>query len=492
MSRSAITGSIRGLACVAALLGVAPAARSQGALAARRQLQKLLLKQREGVLAMVGLRATEDQALMPLLIHAARTGDPQRRMVALSGLVRLKGPRALAILRERALIDESEAVCIQSLGELLEMDAADDTLLGKMLSGRPTGARMLAARHLVRRGKGRRALGVLKEFAASKSEEAVVIARMCLLAMGHKDQRPRLARRAQDPGAPDRILAILCGQAAEDKIPAALPMVAPLAKSTARPVEVRLAAYRAVAVLDPGGPAKLADALVKSTRTSFRFYLLRILLDEGDKGQLPRLAREKDVVGAIARFELARPKGGPAATRAAAAVVDHGHVVGVIHVLNRAKEDIKARGSKAAFYAPVLIDVLRAASKARREPTAGRAATLLGNLGTPEALRALKDVLNGSKRQPRRAAVAGMLVTTNRAAAMLVVPLLKSPYSELSTTAALALGRFGRRVAAERLSEIVANPQRHPPQIAAMAAWYLLKIHGVASAFVKDYVKPGK
>ena len=489
MSGKAILRTIRGLACLAVLLGVAGAARPQGVQTARKQLRKLLVDQGDGVLALVGLRSTEDQDLRPLFAAVARTGDEQSRMVAISGLVRLKGPQALAVLRERVRKDDSEAVGIQALGELLEMDAADTELLRGVLSGRLPGVRLLAARHLVRRGEGASARAVLVEFAGSKVDEAVVMARMCLLAMGDKDQRPPLAKRLRDPDTPDKILAILCGQAAEDKIPAALSLVAPLAESTARRAEVRLVAYRAVAALDPRGAGKLAAAIGKSTRTNFRLDLLRILLKKGAGSELPALAKEEGLVGAIARFELARPKGGRAATRAAAAAVGHGHVVGVIHVLNRAKEDIAARGGKAAFYAPVLMDVLRGASRAQREPTAGRAATLLGNLGTPEALAALKRVLAGPRGQARSAAVAGLLVTTNRAAALLAKPLLTSPYAELSTTAALALGRFGERAAGQRLAEILENPQRHPPQIVAMAGWYLLKIHGMGGVFVKDYLK---
>ena len=85
--------------------------------------------------------------------------------------------------------------------------------------------------------------------------------------------------------------------------------------------------------------------------------------------------------------------------------------------------------------------------------------------------------------------VGGLLTTENRAAALLVKPLLDSPYNSLTTTASLVLGRFAEPAAAKRLGAVIRHPQRHPPQIVTMACWYLLKIHKHTRPCVEQLVR---
>ena len=184
-------------------------------------------------------------------------------------------------------------------------------------------------------------------------------------------------------------------------------------------------------------------------------------------------------VAVLARFVWARSGARGAAARAAAEAVARGHPVVVIHVLNRAAEDIETRGPRADWYTPVLLDLIRSVPARQARPRWEHRAAMNG----------LKRLLAGPKRRCRRAVAGGLLATDNRAAALLAKPLLDSPYDELATMAALVLGRFAEPAAAKRLGAIVRHPHRHRPQIVTMACWYLLKIHKQTGRCVEQLVR---
>ena len=107
---------------------------------------------------------------------------------------------------------------------------------------------------------------------------------------------------------------------------------------------------------------------------------------------------------------------------------------------------------------------------------AARAATILTDLGTAEAVGGLRAILSGRHSAVVRAVGAGLLRSKNRIACELARPLLESPYEELYADGALVLGSFGDEAARRRLEEFTAGSGRHPAPLVALSCWYLLKI----------------
>jgi len=466
--------------------------------AARKYLHDALQDERRVPLALVMLQATEDRDLVPLLAAFLRSAEERVRMLAVAALGRLKGDEAVAALDGCVRKDPSMTVRAHALGQLLERGAAKPALLTEALKLPAENVQLVAARGLVLRKRGDQAAPVLRKISESKDVLTASMARMSLLGLGDRQQREPLAKVLRDPKSSPQMVELLLGQVAEEKIAAALPLADLIATSPDRPMRSRVIAYRAMASATPRGAQRVLEAIRKSDRMIFRVYLFRILALQPDaRGPFQTLASETDVIGSLARFELVRPAGGPPAAKAAADALACRHPVVVTHVLKRIKEDIDlARRSstspadppsvpgprKADCYAPVLLDLVRSVPPpgprlGAKDTFAAQAAGLLGDLGTPAAMTALRGLLSGDQRGPKRAAVAGLVRTTNRSAALLARPLLDSPYRELSTTAALALGRFAEPAAAGALADVVQHSHRYPPQVAIMAAWYLLKIH---------------
>ena len=91
-----------------------------------------------------------------------------------------------------------------------------------------------------------------------------------------------------------------------------------------------------------------------------------------------------------------------------------------------------------------------------------------------------------------RAVLAGLRWSKIRAVCDLVRPLLKSPYHDLSTDAAMTLGRFGDDAATEHLQNILAHAAQEQPPLVTLACWYLLRIHAQARAAAEELAKTVK
>jgi hypothetical protein len=488
MGKAGTAGRVLGLL---AALG-APAARAAApADAAAEHLLGALADARRAPLALRALLASRDPNLVPLFAALSRSAaEPQRRM-GVAALGRLKGDEAAAALRRCARTDDSPELRTRALAILLDLQAADEALLTEAMGSSHERLRLLGARGLVAAGRGPAAEKALTDLAKSPDPATAAMARTSLLGLGRREHYAHLRALLHDPNTPQRTIDALCAQIGKEKIRAGLDIVESLAAAPARPDARRLAACRALVDASDRGAAKLLAIIRKSERPAFAALAFQILALRDDvQVQLAALASRADVVGAMARFELVRPGGGKAAAKAAADLVDCGHPLAVGYLLSRAAQDIEARAPAAAVYRPVLVklvaDVPPRGMTLRQEHTfAAGAAKLLGDLGTPEALAALKGFIRGRQREPRRAALGGLASTTNRRAALLARPLLASPYDELATTAAMALGRFAEPAAAEKLARIVAHPRRRPPQVAFLAAWYLLKVRGRTPQFLE-------
>lgn len=444
---------------------------------------------------LAALRSTEDRDLVPVYEAMTRSADKERRLFGVVALAGLVGKDAASCLWERLAGDPVMAIRAEALRHLIEAKAISDEQLAAALKVPDENVQCQAARALVDRGQAAVALGPLKQLASSKDAATSGLSSACLLGLGRREQEAPLRKVMRDPATAPGVLSVILRQIARQKVTSAMPLVLHIAGSEDAPTSLRVLAYEAGASISSLGPVMLRDAILNSKRTAFRVRLLKVLSARADAGaHLQMIARGSDSAAVLARFEMARKTGGPTAAGAVTAAFDLEHPVVVAYVLDRAGEDIKANGTKCDYYVPGLAKYIRSVDPrprqmAREHYLAAGAASRLIDLGTPAAVAALKGLLAGKATAVTRSTAAGLLRARNPAARDLVRPLLASPYEELSTDAALALGHFGDQAAAARLGDILARPKTHAPALVVLSSWYLLKIAGQTRAAAAQLAK---
>jgi len=433
---------------------------------------------------LAALRSTEDRDLAPLYAAMTESADKKRRLFGVLALAKLVGKDAAGALRKRLEGDPVMAVRAEALRCLIDAEAISNEQLAAALEIPDENVQCQAARALIDRGEAGLALAALEKLAASKDPATSGFSCVCLLGLGRREREAPLRKVMRDPATAPAALAVILRQIDRQKVAAAMPLVLEVAARETAPTSLRVLAYRAAASLSSLGAVTLRDAILNSKRTALRVPLLKLLSSRADAGpHLQAIARGTDAISVLARFEMARKTGGPTAADAVTAAIDLEHPIVVAYLLDRAGEDIQAHGGKCDYYVEALAKYIRGvdprpARMAREHFLAAAAASRLIELGTPAAVAALKGLLAGKATAVTRSTAAGLLRAKNPAARELVRPLLGSPYGELSTDAALALGHFGDPAAAGRLGEIVAKPKAHAPALVVLSSWYLLKIAG--------------
>ena len=473
----------RAVVCIAAAISPARPVWGQDSKAAMAYLSKVFDDARQTRLALPALRATGDRGLLPVFAALSRSSDRKLRMFAASSLAELGGAEAVAALREQLWKDPAMAVRVEALLRLLAMDAISDKQLVEALKISDEAVQSLAARALIRRGRGAAGAETLRKLAGSADLSISSMARLSLLGMGYEKHKADLNRIVKDGKTPEPVLGLLMDQIRRERIVAAGALALQVAESQ-RSVPIRVKAYRSVCIVCPRGSAILRKAIRESKSTVLQVHLVRAIASGKDSSaHLKALSADRGVAGVLARFELARPGGGAAAAKAVEQALALGHPIVVDYVLDRARKDVAGSGASAGFYAPALLDLIRGvdgqtSAMGPRHIRAANAATILTELGTPAAINGLKKILAGRYGAVTRAVAAGLLRSKSRTARDLARPLLKSPYQELAVDAALILGRFADAGARSQLSQIVRRSASHRPAVVAMASWYLLKIAG--------------
>lgn len=464
-------------------------------------LQRLLADTTTADAALAALTATGDKELLPIFaaVAASSKSDPARRMLAVAAAAKLAGPDAADILLDRLRRDDATEVRTEALVQLIAAKAISPEQLTELLASPDTTLQCLAARALVRAGQPYSALTTLRNLTGATDPAAASLARITLLATGEADQLAPLTQAMSDRTVPPRLLAMVLAQIGEDKITSAVDLAKQIAASTdSLPMKVR--AYRAAAAAaGANGPALLADAIAASPQTVLRVQLLHALADLPDSRILVEdLSHGDDAVAALARLEVARLAAAPGAVeQAACQAVALSHAVVIDYCLDRARQDIAARPEQANAYTPALIAILRSVSvdssvMLEEHTQAAQAAELLGELGNDQAAQTLTAILSGDYNALTRAVAAGMLRCKNKAVCQWMAPLLASPYEELSTDAALTLAQHGAPQAAGALQTILRQSRHNPPELTALAAWYLAKLSGQAAPTVTTATEAAK
>jgi len=472
-------GRVLIVAAVCASIGAAPAD-DNDPLAI---LSRMLADSEKTEPVLVSLRATGDKDLKLLLEALSRSKDPQKRRFAVAAMVEIFDREAVDLLKQRLTADPSKAIRVSAMARLVALDALKTDEIGKLLSSSDEEIRCLAADAMVRREQGRSVLKHLRQMANSQDLPTACTVRLGLVSLGETDHLEWLGKLVESEQTETDLILQMLSQIAEERITGAVDLAKRVANSD-RSDEVRIQAYWAICDALPDAGEIIYRAIRRSDSMVFAVNLLRVLSQTRDaETYVKQLAKQNDPVGRVARFELVRSDGGTAGIWAVRDVLVRPHPVVVEYVLDRARQDVDARGKDAGFYAQALLGYVNSHRSGSSQMTAehyqiAKAATILADLGTPEAVGGLKKLLSGSYGPTVRAVAAGLLRAKNPIACDLARPLLKSPYPELVCDGALVLGRFGDPSGREKLAEFAAGSGAQPLPVKVMSCWYLLKIEG--------------
>ncbi len=443
------------------------------------------------LLALNVLRATGDKELLPLFSRGLQSRVPEVRMYCISSLAELAGKDAADQLAKPLLEDKDMRVRSAALARLVEMDAAKPEHLLQAMKEGDEKVRCLAAGALVHLGKGKAAEKTLEELTKSANPATAGMASLSLMKLGRKEYAAGLIKLVEDRETSELVLALWCEQVEDQKITPAAPIVEKIADSR-RSDDLKVRAFKAIlAVSGERGLVLLYNAIDAGGNPVYQIRLLKLLAEHKDSAAPVRtLARGKGPVGGVAKFELARARGGAVAARYAEEAVDAGHLVMVAYVISRAAKDVDEDANAATFYVPALVKFLnsldgREKSLGPEHMHASMATQVLVDLGAADGIAAVKKLLASRYGARTRAVTMGLLRVESKIAAELAEPLLDSPYPALARDAALATGRFGYKAARPTLVRLVNSARRDGAALACLAAWQILKIDGESKPAAK-------
>jgi HEAT repeat protein len=482
--------------CLVVAAGAAPAY-AQGD-AAVAYLKTALNNPSSAAYAMAMLASTQDPALLDVFDALTQARDKETRLYAVGVLEPLAGDLAVPILRDRLNDDPRMAIRVEALAQLISLEAITEGQLIDTMAVDDASMQLLAAQTLAQRGQGA-AIPVLRDLVDQSDPDMTAAARLALLKLGDLSQVDPLRTyfAGLDEGqVPPIVGQMLLGQIATMEIVAAEPLVREiLAMDLSDSFNAQC--WWVLSTLLPAGGSGVSQGLVNEiggdSSMRHRVQLFRIMADRGDAPRyFQSLSTSSDeIVAMLAAFELVRPERSDATGQVAQEAMALEHPIVVSYVLGRIGEDLAAGQAEMAVYVPALIDYLAIVAKGPdvmgpEHMRAAQGATMLADIGTPEAMDALEGYLTGPYTSTVRAVGAGIMRSKNADVCELMTPLLESPYTELATDAALTLGRHGRAQAAPALARIVAAPDSHQPALVAVASWYLITATGQTTSAVME------
>ncbi len=479
------------------LLTAAAAARAQNATpaaAAKVWLSAALEDPKKQDAVLTALRVSGDRDAAPIFAALTRSGDKRHRLAATAALARLAPEQAPPVLLERLRQDSLHTIRAEALAQLLELKAISVEQLQEAVQIDDDNIRCLAARGLVRLGQKTQAAAVLRKLVESKDLATACLARVTLVGLGEMDHLAPLGAAMHDASTADSIVALVLQQAGDEK---ALPVreLAGEIAGSARPVAVRVMAYKTLAALAPDGPALLAKAILEQKQIILRVHLMNLLSSADNNRQaLTSLADDDGTIGVLAKLELGRAAQDAQAGQAAGQALHLGHPVVVDYVLDRVGKDVAAHGAKTDYYTAPLLGFIRSLDSDSREMSvahirAARAATLLCDLGTPAAMAGIKELATGRHGTLTQAVAGGMRWSKNRSVCDIARLMLDNPYHAVAVDAAMTLGMFGDPQARDPLARLLARHDREQTTLVTLAAWYLLKIESQSLLAAQDLAK---
>ncbi len=436
---------------------------------------------------LLALRGTRDPSLAPVYQAALNHKDKGIRAAALQGLDQLLEAKAAPIMLEVLNSEADISLRAGAMAFLLERDALSTEQLAQAAKIPDERIQRLAGNALARKGAAEQARPILTELLKSTDPVTVNMARLSLIKAGDTRHVPAVQETIRNPDTKPADLATMLQQIREEQIYPVAQAVA-YATTDEHPEGIRILAYSTLAKVAGNAAELLSGAIDAGERTGYKVRLLNILAEQKDVGPtLNKYAKEEGLFGTLATFEAARVGGNAQAARdAALAAVKTDVPLATDYVLSRAEEDVhdETPATGADLYVPALVYVINQAPADTRRLTraharAARSAAILVDLATPAAEAALTKILSGRYAGPKRMAAAGLLpAKVNDLAVKLAKPMLDSPYQPLATDAMLTLARADQSAALPKLKDVLKHAGRHPPEMRALASWYIIRLEG--------------
>jgi HEAT repeat protein len=462
-------------------------------------LSKNLVDKKNSDMVVAAFHAADDKEFLPLFVALARCGDKRKRLMATTALGQLGGPEAIAALKRQLAEDSAMGIRTRALVHLLDLDAADASVLSNATKIKDEGIQCMAARSLAIKSKNpqHRALAkaTLTKVAGSSEAMIAAMANMGLLSMGDSSKLPGLTKLVSDPNTPTSTVRLIMLQIADEKIPAAEPLARIVISAPKSPVQTRIYACQALAAAFAKPVPMIFAAIRESNSMVFRIPAMGILAEQaGSKPYIGAIAKSALPIAPMASFEMARKTPGPTSSAAVQKALAIKHPVAINYIMQQAREDVDKLGAKADFYVAPLLEYIASVEPdtdrmAHEHIMAAQATTLLMDIGTPEAIAGLSKIFDGRYSAITRSAAAGLLRTKNKAARPIALKLLKNPYPELSTYGALTLGHLADPAASEHFNRIISRESGHSVAETTLASWYLLKVNKQSADAAKKLAK---
>ncbi|HPS51957.1 MAG TPA: hypothetical protein PLK08_00225, partial [Phycisphaerae bacterium] len=343
----------------------------------------------------------------------------------------------------------------------------------------------VAATALASRGQFAAVKPLLEHLVKSGMTDVSTFASMTLLAHGDNAQVQYLRGILLDKQTQPELIISMLNQIRREKILAAMP-VAQYAANSYDMLPVQIRGFMAIDAMAPNAADLLCDAIKLSRNLSLSINIMRMLASRDDSTkQLTELSSRNDIVGDMARFELARRSNASSAGVYLQKLLSLGHPIIVEYVYNRIESDLADKRNVDFYIAPLANYIQsRELSSTRITPMHTLLATgisVLGDMQRPAADKVLAEIFSRPDNDPlKQLAIVALYATPNRNVAAMAKPCLKSPYPDTKAYAAMLLAKFNDPAAIPALLEVQLARPTTEPDVMALVDWYLLRFAGNA------------
>ncbi len=457
-----------------------------------------------GSIVMGSLKSTDDPGLEPFFLTISHARSPELQLIGLLDANAVsKNPRLINVEKFLAipiprLIGPSLAVMIQS-GHITSAQLME--IVHKAIE---PSQKLMAASELVNRGKSAQVIKVLDALTRSQTDATRYYAALTLLQCkqpGQAERGLKLLMQLAARTAP-RLLDLkdaLLARVAAQKITAAAPWAAEIARANKNPWSLRRRAVQSLLVLNNPMAPKLLAAMLKDAKGTI------------DKIELGLLAIQYPKGLALSDVQTLRQTDSPLLTgiarTAAACVSGKDPLPGILSLIEQgqpiflnwalAYADNKATPHRLMILT-ALINYATAAGDGQDTDfrRAVAAATILANNDGNAERKILSADLDSPNAGIVEAVLAGMIQSHHRNFSTLIQPwwkqLLKRDSRKIREFAAMELARENKKVELSVLRNIALYGLGRSDGFRAAAGWYYVKLTGRAEALIAAVQKASR
>jgi len=475
------------LACLMAWPGGLDAGENTDA--ALEWLAEAAKKDRQRAVILATLKGTGEAEVLPAFLALAQSESTAVRRIVPQAIMDLAEEVQAPPLLRPFLDDSDSGIRAETIIYLSQLDALQRQDLVKQLDSNNPDLRCIAGRSLVKIGEGELARSALEAMAYDGTEApgqpdlpTRVMAAMALLAMGESEYIQPLTKVLSDGQTPEAAKILALEEAMDLKVTPATDIARAVAEDTRNAARTRLQAYKVLLKIAPDGKTRLIKAILAADDLMVAHLLHLLVEGSDDTSHLRSLAGKPGLLGTLARFEYARAQGSSdEVARLAGVTLELNQPVVLQYILGRARKDLRDKRPFTDAYSKPLLKLLEGLHEAGTPrgpdiPVLQQTVAVLADVGTDPALIGLQRLFARRYNAFQATAAAGLPWAETDTVTVVARHLLESPYEQIATYAAFAVGKFGRERAAPYLRQILSQKQRYRTSLRTLAAWYLIKI----------------